>query len=107
MATKPRLLLVITEDWYFVSHRLDLARAARDAGFGVGLATRDDAHAEQIKSEGIDLFPLQFMRRANRKPWIEVRAIGEFTCVYRRWQPDIVHHVATKPVIYGVIAAHR
>ena len=29
MSDRPRLLYLITEDWYFLSHRLDLARAAR------------------------------------------------------------------------------
>ena len=35
-----RLLYVVTEDWYFLSHRLPMARAARDAGFEVHVATR-------------------------------------------------------------------
>ncbi len=29
---KPKLLYVVTEDWYFCSHRLPLARAARYDG---------------------------------------------------------------------------
>jgi len=41
----PRLLYVVSEDWYFLSHRLPMARAARDAGFEVHVATnvRDGA----------------------------------------------------------------
>jgi len=107
MATKPRLLFVITEDWYFIAHWLNLARAARDAGFEVGIATRVAAHGEQIKSEGIRLFPLRFMRRSSMQPWIEMRAIGELTTLYRQWRPAIAHHVAAKPVIYGGRAALR
>ena len=107
MATKPRLLFVVTEDWYFVSHRLDLARAARDAGFEVGLATRIASCAERIQAEGIALFPLQYMRRSSRNPWVEICAVNELTALYRRWRPNIAHHVATKPVIYGGVAARR
>ena len=66
MPTKPRLLFVITEDWYFVSHRLDLARAARDAGFEVGIATRVASCSEQIRNAGIHLFPLTI--HASLKP---------------------------------------
>ena len=40
MAAKPKLLYVVTEDWYFVLHWLRLARAASDAGFDVGVAVR-------------------------------------------------------------------
>ena len=38
-ASAPRLLYVVSEDWYFLSHRLPMARAARDAGFDVHVAT--------------------------------------------------------------------
>ena len=36
---RPRLLMVIAEDWYFWSHRLHIAQAAQRAGYDVGLAT--------------------------------------------------------------------
>lgn len=104
---KRRLLLVITEDWYFASHRFDLARAARDAGFEVALATRVSTWRELIEAEGIRVFPLHYMRRSSRHPWTELRAIGELTSLYREWKPTVVHHVAAKPVIYGGLAARR
>ena len=107
MASRPRLLFVVTEDWYFVSHRLNLARAARNAGFDVGVATRVGRCADQIQSEGIDLFPLTFMRRSSRRPWIEFRAVRELIALYKKWRPTIAHHVAAKPVIYGGRAAQR
>ena len=107
MATRPRLLFVVTEDWYFVSHRLNLARAARNAGFDVGIATRVRSCADQIKSEGLELFPLRFMRRSSRRPWIEFRAVRELTMLYKRWRPSIAHHVAAKPVIHGGRAAQQ
>jgi glycosyltransferase involved in cell wall biosynthesis len=105
MADKPRLLFVVTEDWYFASHRFDLARAARDAGFQVALATRVSNWRGRIEAEGIHVFPLQFMRRSSRQPWVEFRAIDELRTLYREWRPDLVHHVAAKPVIYGGLAA--
>ena len=107
MGVKQRLLFVVTEDWYFVSHRLDLARAARDAGFEVALATRVDKDAARIESEGIRLFPLRYLRRSSMQPWTEASAIRELATLYREWQPHIVHHVAAKPVIYGGLAALR
>lgn len=104
MSTRPRLLFVITEDWYFWSHRLDLARAARDAGFEVIIATRVTGHGEQILEEGFRLLPLTLLRRG-RNPFSELRAILELVRLYRRERPDIVHHVALKPILYGSFAA--
>lgn len=101
---RPILLYLVTEDWYFCSHRLPIARAARDAGFEVMVATRVDRHAGVIRSEGFELAPLK-LRRRDWRPWREFAALFEIIRLYRRVRPDIVHHVAMKPVIYGSIAA--
>src|SRR5712692_1515418 len=47
-ARAAKLLFLVTEDWYFVSHRLELAVAARQAGYDVVVATRVDRHGERI-----------------------------------------------------------
>ena len=104
MNARPHLLFLITEDWYFWSHRLDLARAARDAGFDVTIATRVSAHGAQILNEGFRLLPVALLRR-NRNPIRELGAIVQLVRLYRRTRPDIVHHVAMKPILYGSFAA--
>src|SRR5271165_5322767 len=52
---RQKLLFLVTEDWYFCSHRLPVARAAREAGFEVVVATRVRAHGEEIRDEGLAL----------------------------------------------------
>ncbi len=104
MSTRPRLLLLITEDWYFWSHRLDVARAARDAGFDVMIATRVTDHGERIQREGFRLFPISLVRQS-RNPFVELAAVLELVRLYRRERPAIVHHVALKPILYGSLAA--
>ena len=52
---RPRILFLITEDWYFWSHRLPIACAARDAGFEVFVATRVHQHGDLIEKEGFKL----------------------------------------------------
>ncbi len=99
-----KLLFLVTEDWYFCSHRLPIARAARDAGFKVVVATRVGKHGSCIQQEGFRLIPLA-MRRRSRNPFREMAAIVEILRIYRRERPDLVHHVAMKPVIYGSLAA--
>jgi glycosyltransferase involved in cell wall biosynthesis len=101
--TGPKLLFLVTEDWYFCSHRLPVARAARDAGFAVAVATRVRAHGEAIRAEGFALYPLGWRRRGDG-PRGHVRAIAEIARLYRRERPDIVHHVALKPVLFGALA---
>jgi glycosyltransferase involved in cell wall biosynthesis len=106
MSSAPNLLYLVTEDWYFCSHRLPLARAAREAGFHVTVATRVQQHAEQIVSAGLDLAPISLSRRSTN-PLRELASVREIANLYRRVRPDIAHHVAMKPVLYGSIAAWR
>ena len=90
MKTRPRLLFLITEDWYFWSHRLDLARAAAQAGFDVLIATRVTDHGERIQREGFRLFPISLVRQS-RNPFVELAAVLELIRLYRRERPAIVH----------------
>jgi glycosyltransferase involved in cell wall biosynthesis len=100
---RPRLLYLVTEDWYFCSHRLPVARAARDAGFEVVVATRVQRHGERIRAEGFRPCPLPWRRRGDGAAGA-VRALAALVALYRREMPDIVHHVALKPVLFGGIA---
>ena len=99
----PKLLFLVTEDWYFCSHRLPVARAAREAGFEVVVATRVRAHGQEIRDEGFTLRPIAWRRRGDGLLGA-ARAIFTITRLYRSERPDIVHHVALKPVLFGGIA---
>ena len=100
---RPKLLFLVTEDWYFCSHRLPVARAAREAGFEVVVATRVRGHGAAIREEGFGLRPLAWRRRSDGLLGA-ARAISAISRLYRDEQPDIVHHVALKPVLFGGIA---
>ncbi len=97
-----KLLYLVTEDWYFWSHRLPIARAARDDGYEVVVATHVQDHGERIRDEGFRLIPLRLSRETHPPPE-EARALFEVRQLYGREQPDIAHQVALKPVMYGAI----
>ena len=50
-----KLLYLVSEDWYFLSDRLPMARAAKKAGYEVHVATRVVEGGRQIQSEGFIL----------------------------------------------------
>jgi glycosyltransferase involved in cell wall biosynthesis len=100
---RPKLVFLVTEDWYFWSHRLPAARAARDAGFAVVVATRVRDHGDAIRGEGFRLIPLAWRRRGDGI-FGAVRALAAIAALYRRERPDLVHHVALKPVLFGGLA---
>ena len=105
MRAKLKLLFFVTEDWYFCSHRLPLAVAAREAGYEVGVVTRVHQHAHAIRRAGLTLIPLKRLRRSGKQPLQELALLKEIWDIYRREQPDLVHHVGLKPVLYGSLIA--
>jgi glycosyltransferase involved in cell wall biosynthesis len=102
-APRPKLLFLVTEDWYFCSHRLPVARAARRAGFAVVVATRVRADGDRIREEGFALHPINWRRRGDG-PVGARRAISEIARLYRAERPDLVHHIALKSVLFGGLA---
>lgn len=99
-----RVLFLVTEDWYFWIHWVGLARATRDAGYDVLVATRLQEHGERIAQEGFRVFPIRLIRRSVN-PILEMLAVRELIHLYRTEKPDLAYHVAMKPVVYGSMAA--
>jgi len=100
----PRLIYVVTEDWYFLSHRLPMARAARAAGFEVHVATNVGEDGKDIEKEGFILHPVRF-GRGRLSPLRSLRTILALRRVYRTVEPAIVHHVAMQPTVLGIVAS--
>ncbi|MEQ9491556.1 MAG: glycosyltransferase family 4 protein [Alphaproteobacteria bacterium] len=98
------ILFLVSEDWYFCSHRLRLARAAKQAGADVAVACRVRDHGAAIEAEGFHLYPLPF-DRSRRNVFADLATLLKIRKLYTDLQPDIVHQVAMKPVLYGSIAA--
>lgn len=99
----PKIVYFINEDWYFLSHRAVLARACRDAGWDVVIATHVTDRGDEIRAAGFTLEPLP-LERGGMNPFADLRAIAAMTGVLRRHRPDIVHTVGLKPNLYGNIA---
>lgn len=105
MSAPPRtLVFLLMEDWFFASHFLARAMAARQAGWRVVLVARQSAAARQIAAAGIEFYPADLDRR-RLNPLREALTVLQLARLYRRIRPDLVHHVALKPIILGGMAA--
>ena len=98
-----KLLYFVSEDWYFCSHRLPLAVAASRQGYEVVVLTRIHQDCRTIQKEGLRVINSTLDRRS-LSLLRELRELWRLVVLYRQEKPDIVHHVALKPVLYGTIA---
>lgn len=103
-ARRPRVLFVVTEDWFFCSHFLPMARAARDGGFDVVIAARERAHRGVIEAEGLTLIGVEAERRS-LNPFAALGALAKLRRVIAEVAPDIVHLIALRSILIGGLAA--
>jgi glycosyltransferase involved in cell wall biosynthesis len=103
-SARPRLVFLVTEDWYFLMHRLPMAFAAQRAGYDVHVACRVGDKGAEIAAHGFTLHSLDW-RRGSLNPLHVTSTIRRVRALYRRIKPDIAHHVALQPVVVGSIAA--
>jgi glycosyltransferase involved in cell wall biosynthesis len=104
MQPRSRLLYVVTEDWYFLSHRLPMARAAKAGGFDVHVATKITDGAAAIAQEGFTLHPVAF-KRGGLSPSAAIATVLALRKILNEVRPSLVHHVALQPTVLGAIAA--
>lgn len=103
MPTAPLLIFVVTEDWYFWSHRAALAQAALRAGYRVALAARFGAYRGRIADLGIECIEIPF-ERSLRHPRKDLAAMLALWRLIRKREPALVHTVALKPILLSVLS---
>ncbi len=99
-----KILYFVSEDWYFASHRLELAKAAVKEGYDVTLMTRLSIHKDEIEAAGIKTIDLKRYSRS-RNIIKSILSIIEIVNCYKKEKADIIHHVALKPIVFGTLAS--
>ncbi|AZY48084.1 glycosyltransferase family 1 protein [Bordetella avium] len=99
-----RLLFVVNNPAFFLSHRVALAIAAQAQGYEVHVATMDGPSVPQIQALGMTHHVIP-MSRSGKKPMEELKTMLALYRLFRKLRPDLAHLVTIKPVLYGGIAA--
>ncbi len=99
---KRTLLFVVTEEWYFRSHRMDLALAALSAGYDVHVACRTSSGVD-LTDRGVRFHSIDWSRSDGMIKGL--KSITELQRLISKLQPDIVHNVSLKPILLGSAAA--
>jgi len=101
----PRLLFLMNEALFFTTHRIAVALAAQDAGYEVHVAAPfEDGPVAVIRGCGFHYHDLP-LKRGGRSLLGEGRLLARCFQLIRAIKPDLVHHVAMKPVIFGGLAS--
>lgn len=99
-----KLLIVVNEDRFFISHRFSIALAAMREGYDVTVATKDTGQLSEIQAAGIRTVDLP-VDPVGMNPVQELKTLAFLINLYRRERPDIVLHVGIKNIVWGGLAA--
>jgi glycosyltransferase involved in cell wall biosynthesis len=101
---KPHILFVAHIDSAFISHRLPIAIEAIKRGYKVSLVAGSTGLGKIVENYGITYFPWDLSRSGTNI----IQEFKSFLCLfkyYKQIKPDIIHHIAIKPIVYGNIVA--
>jgi glycosyltransferase involved in cell wall biosynthesis len=103
-----RVLFVVNVGWFFLSHRLALARAAMARGCEVHLACGIEQpwERERIAAEGIVLHELP-LRRSSGSAAGALRVMRAVAKMLAEVKPQVVHLVALKVVLLAGLVTRR
>ena len=99
-----KLFIIVNVDWFFLSHRLPVARAAQKAGWDVTIVTADTGKLKDIKAKGLKAINLP-MSRSGMNIKEELGTLSFLYKLYKKERPDVVHHVGMKTILWGTLAA--
>lgn len=99
-----KLFIIVNVDWFFLSHRKDVALAAKEAGWDVTIVTADTGKLKDIEALGLKVINLP-MSRSGMNIIEELKTLNWLSKLYKREKPAVVHHVGMKTILWGTLAA--
>ena len=99
-----KLLFVVNVDWFFISHRLPIALAAKKLGYTIHIATSLTDKLTELQQHGLIVHPLK-MDRSSTGLYSVLHNLLELWQVFKSVKPDVIHLVTIKPVLLGGIVA--
>ena len=104
MVHQKKILINITEDWFFLSHFLSRSLSAKKSGFEIYVCCNETTKRKIIENYGFKFIKLPY-KRSNINPIYELYILLRFIFILQKVKPDIVHNIALKPIIHGSLAS--
>ena len=103
---KKKILILVNSLNFFITHRIEIANAAKNKGYDVKVFYGElgNADTKVLLNMGIDFFHLPFNRKSIN-PIREFLSLICFIWIFYKQKPDIVHLITIKAYLYGGIAA--
>lgn len=99
-----KLLMIVNEDRFFLSHRKDIALAAQEAGWDVTVVCKDTGRRQEVETLGLKVLELP-INPTGMNIMQELRTLWFLYTLYIKNSDAVVHHVGLKNILWGGFAA--
>jgi len=106
MKCKRKIIFFVNVDWFFISHRLPIAKKALMEGYDVIVACRFTKHKTELESMGFKAIHLPF-NRSGGGIIAELKTIRAIKEILEETKPDVIHSITIKPVLYTGLALKK
>ena len=104
MTEKKSILFLVTEDWYFISHRIKLALFLKKKGYIVHVCCKNTGKFKTIIDAGIQCHGIEAKRKSLSTLQLFNEVITFLKCI-KKVNPDIVHLISMRPAVIGLLTS--
>lgn len=98
-----KLAIFVNQDWFFLSHFLERALAAKNSGFSVVVICPDSGSASKIIGYGLRHLPIE-LKRQDANPYRQIKTLLSLRAAYKAEKPDLIWQIGLKPLLLGSCA---
>lgn len=95
-----KVLFLVNCSNFFVSHFIQLAISVKDRGHRVCVAAGNDFQKDQIERMGFEFKKIN-LSRSGKNLSSEISSIFSIYRLFSDYEPDLVHMLTIKPILYG------
>ena len=99
-----KLLMVVNEDRFFLSHRKEIALAAKKSGWDVTVVCKDTGRRHEVEAIGLKVLELP-INPTGMNLRQELRTWWFLYTLYIKNREAVIHHVGLKNILWGGLAA--
>lgn len=102
--SQKKILYFVSEDKYFLTHKLSHALVALENGFSVLIVCKVTDFKKKILSYGFQVKNIN-LDRGSLNIVKELKTLYELFKILKAFQPDIIVNIALKPILYGLLCS--
>ena len=99
-----KLFIVVNVDYFFLSHRKDIALRAQKEGYDVTIVAEDTGKSKEIESLGLNFINLP-IDKTGTNIFQELKTFKFLYSLFKKNKSDVVHLVGLKTILWGGLAA--